>query len=167
MPKSKKTPSAEDFSDEEKGQIQRHGQALAGDPTDFDDEVEKELADHYPHEASAAKMHQAQTSGGASVGLGPTEAEQAQIKQRGALASQATTQGALTAAQAQAAQTPINAPPAPSSAAGTSPPEPYPAQRGSAASPGPAVGMPGPVPSAPPAAPGVDDEGEEEQPDGG
>jgi hypothetical protein len=72
-------PVADQFSDDEMEQIKRYGQALSG-PTDFSDEVEKELVKRgaydrpRPQEASAAKMHAAQTGG--SLGLGPTEAEQ-------------------------------------------------------------------------------------------
>ena len=45
-------------------QMQHCGQALVQGPTDFDDEVEKELAKHYPHEAGFRKMHAAMTGGG-------------------------------------------------------------------------------------------------------
>jgi hypothetical protein len=45
-------------------QMQHYGQALVQGPTDFDDEVEKELAKHYPHEAGFRKMHAAMTGGG-------------------------------------------------------------------------------------------------------
>lgn len=149
-----------DFSPEELAQVKRHGEALLGQPTDFDDAVEAELADHYPEEASAEKMHAAQTGGG-DQGLGPSEMDEAAIKQRSALAREASTQAAAQAAQAQAGQSPVNAPAAPGGPAGTT--EPYPAQKG-------AVGGPGnvqpPSQAAAPPAPGGSpspDQGEEEE----
>ena len=55
-------------------------------------------------EANAKKMHDAQT-GGSGTGLGPSQMDQAQIKQRGAIASQAATAGSEEAQIAQAQQT--------------------------------------------------------------
>jgi hypothetical protein len=56
-------PIADQFSDPEMEQVQRFGQALGGQPSAFDEEVEKALAKHYPKEFSAEKMHAAQSSG--------------------------------------------------------------------------------------------------------
>ena len=73
------------------------------------------------HEAGYGKMHAAQTGG--SEGLGPTEAEQALIKQRAALQQQAASTGAQGAAQAQVRQPPpATPPPAPAGPEGTSTP---------------------------------------------
>ena len=58
------------------------------------------------------EMKAAQTGG--SSGLGPSAMDQAAIKQRGGIQQQSDTAGAQTAAQAQAQQSPQNAPPAPS-----------------------------------------------------
>ena len=90
--------------------MQPCGQALVQGPTDFDDEVEKELAKHYPHEAGFRKMHAAITGGGSETDLGPSEFQQQQAKQTAALQQQATVAGAQAAQQAQAAQTSVNAP---------------------------------------------------------
>jgi excisionase family DNA binding protein len=38
-----KNPIADQFSDDDMEQIKRYGQALVGHPTDFDEEVEREL----------------------------------------------------------------------------------------------------------------------------
>jgi hypothetical protein len=73
--------SPEDFSPEEQQQMQHYGQALVQGPTDFDEEVEKELAKHY-HEASYQKMRTAQQ------GLAPSPMEQEQVKQQQALTQQ-------------------------------------------------------------------------------
>jgi hypothetical protein len=54
-------------------QMQHYGQALVQGPTDFDDEVERELVKHYPHKAGFRKMHAAITGGGSETDLGPTE----------------------------------------------------------------------------------------------
>ncbi len=43
MPKEKRHPIADQFSDDEMNQIKRYGQALGGSPTPFDEEVEKYL----------------------------------------------------------------------------------------------------------------------------
>jgi hypothetical protein len=110
-------PIADQFSDDEMEQLQRHGQAM-GSPSDFSDEVEKALlkrgtyqkAQAQFQEKNAAKMKAAQTGG--SPGLGPTEAEQALAKQQQALQQQAATTGAASAAQAQAGQSPQATPPA-------------------------------------------------------
>jgi hypothetical protein len=93
-----------------------------------------------PHELGYEKMHAAQTGG--STGLGPTEAQQALIKQRAALQQQATGAAAQSAAQAQGGQSAIAPPAAPSGPAGVT--QPYPAQKGPQAAPGPAAGQPGP-----------------------
>jgi hypothetical protein len=102
MPQKQKQPhpAAGAFSDNEMEQIKRFGQALGGAPTDFDEEVEKELdARAHAREASAGKMKAAATGG--SPGLGPTEAEQALAKQRSALQQQAASTGAGAAASAR------------------------------------------------------------------
>jgi hypothetical protein len=65
--------------------------------------------------------------------LGPTEFQEQQQKQTGALQRQATTQGAAQAFQAQGVQAPVNPPAAPIGAAGVT--QPYPAQRGAGAVP--------------------------------
>jgi hypothetical protein len=52
MRKKKLHPIADEFSDDEMKQVKRFGQALGGQPTDFDEEVERRLADHYPKEFS-------------------------------------------------------------------------------------------------------------------
>jgi hypothetical protein len=81
---------------------------------------------------SAKKMKDAMRGGD----LGPEQFEQEEVKQSGAMQQQAGTIGQAQAAQAQAAETPVNAPPAPSGTAGVT--TPFPAQ----ASPGavPTVG---------------------------
>jgi len=147
----------EDFTPEEQQQIQHFGQALVQGPTDFDDEVEKELAKHYPREASHEKMKAAQTGG--SGELGPTEIEQQAVGQQQALAQQATTAGAQAAQQAQGAQTS----PAPTGPAGVS--QPYRAQRASQSQapvqqPSPAA-QAGAPPLPPPEAPSGPSEEEE------
>ncbi|HSZ76606.1 MAG TPA: hypothetical protein VK775_04365 [Chthoniobacterales bacterium] len=76
-------------------------------------------------------MRAAQTGG--DIGLGPSQMDQAQMKQRGAIASQAATQWAE---QAQA----------PAGPEGTRPLTP--AQKGAIGGPGNAAGQPGPSPSA-------------------
>ena len=96
----KQSNPAEQFSDPEMEQVKRYGQALGGAPTDFDEEVERELEKRgaydriRPQEASAAKMKATQTGG--SPGLGPTEAEQQLAKQQQALQQQAASTGART-----------------------------------------------------------------------
>lgn len=147
---------AEAFSDPEMEQIKRHGEALGGAPTDFDEEVEKELnVRQRAREAGAAKMHAAQTGG--SEGLGPTEAEQTLSQQRNALLQQQATQGA---AQVQGGQSPpATPPPAPTGPQGST--TPYSSQAG-------AVGGAGQVgpPQGPPPAPEGAPEGEEQPPAG-
>jgi hypothetical protein len=140
MAKQKQEP----FSDREKAQVKHFGEALLGEPTDFDEEMEKHLADHYPHEAGFKKMRAAQTGG--SLGLGPTAAEQAQVGQRETLRQQSAAAGAQQAAQAQGQQASVAPPPAPTGPQGTT--APYSAQKG-------AVGGSGTVETpAAPAAPG-------------
>jgi hypothetical protein len=46
--------SIDHFTDSEMEQVKRFGQALSEAPTDFDEEVEKRLADHYPKEFSGS-----------------------------------------------------------------------------------------------------------------
>jgi hypothetical protein len=150
-------PIADQFSDEEMEQVKRYGQAL-NSPSDFSDEVEKELnkrgAYQRHQERSAAKMRAAQTGG--SPGLGPTESQQALAKQQTALQQQVATTGAAAASQAQAGQSPQpTPPPAPSSAQGVT--TPYSAQAG-------AVGGAGQAPppqgaQGAPEAPGAPEEG--------
>jgi hypothetical protein len=94
-------------------------------------------------EAGAKKMHAAQTGGASETGLGPTEAEQTLVKQRGALQQQSAAAGAQAAAQAQGQQASVAPPPAPVGPQGTT--APYSAQKG-------AVGGPGTL-ETPPAAP--------------
>jgi hypothetical protein len=57
MAKKKSHPVADQFGDDEMAQIKRYGQALGGQPTDFDEEVEKRLR---VHEANHAKMRATQ-----------------------------------------------------------------------------------------------------------
>jgi len=149
MPKKQPHPAAGEFSDDEMEQVKRYGQALGGQPTDFDEEVEQELnARQAAREAGAAKMHAAQTGG--SEGLGPTEAEQALIKQRAALQQQAASTDAQGAVQAQGSQPPPpTPPPAPAGPEGTS--TPYSSQAGEIGG----AGQPGPQ-AEPPPAPGGD-----------
>lgn len=161
MPHKKKQSNediASQFSDEEMGQIKRYGEALGGKPTPFDEEVENHLTGM---EANASKMKSAQTGG--DVGLGPSDMDTAQVKQRGAMNQQADTQAAAQAAQAQAAQQPVNAPPAPAGPQGTN--VPFAAQQG-------AVGGSGntqqpqdqPPPSPPPGGPSGPPPDEDEDP---
>jgi hypothetical protein len=118
----------EDFTPEEQQQMQRYGQAMTHPPSDFDEEVEKELAKHYPHEgeANARKMHAVHRG----EDLGPTEFQEQQQKQTGALQQLSGSAGQQKAAQAQAGMTTPAPPPAPSGPAGVT--RPYEAQ----ASPG-------------------------------
>jgi hypothetical protein len=124
----KKPVSPDDFSDEEKEQIARYGQAMSYPATGFDEEVEKELEKLYPQEFAHQKMHAAQT-GGASLDqpvLGPTAIAKAQIKGSQAAQQQHAAEQAQEAQQAQQAQVSPNVPPAPIGPEGVS--EPYPAQ---------------------------------------
>lgn len=147
----------EQFSDEEMEQMKRHGAAQLGG-TAFSEEVEKELNKlQAKREASAGKMHAAQTGGG--EGLGPSEMDEAAIKQRGAIQQDTDTQAAQKAAQAQAQQAPISAPAAPTGPAGTT--TPFPAQKGAVGGPGNA---PQPTQAAPPPQPPEPEEGEEQDP---
>jgi hypothetical protein len=157
MPNSKQPPEdpTSQFSDEEKEQIQRYGQAMMHPPSDFDEEVEKELAKHYPHEAGFQKMKAAQTGGGSEdVGLGPTPIAQAQVKGRAAASQRQTMQAAQAAQAAQAQEQGQTPPPAPSGPAGVT--QPYPAQAG----PQPPAKTPQPAP--PPPVPEASPEGPEE-----
>jgi hypothetical protein len=123
MPKKQAAKDiAEQFSNDEMEAVKAHGQALGGAPTSFDEEVEKHLADHYPHEISYSKMRAAQTGG---YGLGPPEMDITQAKQTTALQQEAAAQGAQQAQRAQAAQVQAPPPAAPSGPVGVS--EPYPA----------------------------------------
>lgn len=151
----------EQFTDDEMEQMKRYGSAQLGG-TDFSEQVEKELDKLQANrEASANKMKAALTGG-----LGPSDMDQAQIKQRGAIDEQADTQAAAQAQQAQGAQTPVNAPPAPSGPAGTT--TAFPAQQGAVGGGGnaqqPAQQQPQPQPpppSGPPPGPPQEDEGED------
>jgi hypothetical protein len=58
--------------------------------------------------------------------LGPEQFEQEQVQQTGSMQQQAGTVGQVQAAQAQAKETPVNAPPAPTGTVGVT--TPYPAQ---------------------------------------
>jgi hypothetical protein len=149
-----------DFSPEEMTQVQRHGKALLGEPTDFDEAVEAHLNEPRG-EQSAAKMRAAQTGGG-DQSLGPSDIDQAAVKQGQAASRQADQQAAQKAAQAQAAQAPVNAPPAPSGPVGTT--IPFAAQKGATGGAGntqpPSQAAPPPQPPAPGEAP-EEDEGED------
>jgi hypothetical protein len=83
MPKKKQSHEdvANQFSDQEMDQIKRYGQALGGKPTPFDEEVEEHLTGM---EQNAQKMRAAQTGApeAAAQSLGPSDMDQAQIKQR-------------------------------------------------------------------------------------
>jgi hypothetical protein len=145
-------PIADQFSDDEMEQVQRYGQAL-NTPSDFSDEVEKELekrgAYQRHHEASAQKMRQAQTSG--SEGLGPSEAEQKLSQQRSQLLQQQATAGAAGAAQAQQGRSGSpTPPPAPTGPQGVT--QPYSSQAGAVGGSGQAP-QPQAQPQGPPAAP--------------
>ena len=129
MPKKKQKPSvADQFSDEEMGQIGHMGRMLSGGVTPFDEEVQKHLDRREAEEANASKMQAAQTGGATDPSLAPSQMDQAQVKQRGAMDQNAALQAAQKAQQAQAAQTPVNAPPAPTGPAGTT--SSFPAQQG-------------------------------------
>ena len=60
MPKKKSHPVADQFSDDEMGQIKRYGEALNGGVTAFDEEVERHLA---RYEANRKKMEAAKAQG--------------------------------------------------------------------------------------------------------
>jgi hypothetical protein len=147
-----KEPNPTDqFSEDEMAQVQQHGKALLGEPTNFDEEVERHLADHYPGEVSTKKMRTAQ------MGLAPSEMERAQVKQSGALEQQATMQGAAKAQQAQGGMTQTPPPQAATGPIGTT--APYPAQAGEV---GPketpeTPASSGAPPSPPPPAPGPEE----------
>lgn len=130
MPKKPKPSVADQFSDKEMDQIKRYGQALGGKPTPFDEEVEEHLTGM---EANAKKMRAAQTGGG-DQSLGPSDMDEAAVKQGQALSKQADTQAAAQAQQAQGAQAPVNAPAAPSGPQGTT--TVFPAQKGAVGGPG-------------------------------
>lgn len=156
MPKKKKSEDiASQFSDDEMNQIKRYGEALGGKPTPFDEEVQAHLDGM---EANAHKMRAAQTGGG-DQGLGPSDIDQAQVKQRGASQQTTDTQGDIQAAKAQGAQAPTNPPPAPAGPQGTT--TTFPAQKGAVGGPGsaqqPSQPPAGPAPGGPP----PDDEGED------
>lgn len=124
-----KKPIHEQFSDDEMEQLKRHGAAQIGG-SDFSAKVEEHLnALEAKREANASKMKAAQTGGASDPSLAPSEMDQAQVKQRGAMDQQSDVQAAQQAQQAQAAQTPVNAPPAPTGPAGTT--SSFPAQQGS------------------------------------
>jgi hypothetical protein len=151
--KQKQKSVADQFSDPEMEQIQRFGEALHGGVTPFDEEVEHHL-ERRAREASAAKMKAAQTGGTA---LGPSEFEQKEVQQQGALEQQMTTQGAAQGAQARAQQTSVTPPAAPAGPQGTT--VPYAAQKGAI---GPQKGAAG-AQMPPPSAPGPEEAPEEGQ----
>ena len=161
MPKEPpKTPIHEQFSDDEIEQMKRYGAAQIGG-SDFSEEVEKHLdaLEAKRGEASAKKMHAAQTGGG--EGLGPSDMDEAAIKQRGAIQQQTDTQAAQKAAQAQGAQVPMAPPAAPTGPQGTT--VPYAVQKGAVGGPGnaPQPSQAAPPPTPPPEQP---EEGEETDP---
>lgn len=127
MPKPPKKPSvADQFSDEEMQQVQHFGKMLGGGVTPFDEAVEEALNKRdQAEEASAKKMHAAQTGGG-DTALGPSQIEQQAVKQRTSINQQADVAGAQQAEQAGAQQVQSAPPPAPSGPQGTT--TPYPAQ---------------------------------------
>jgi len=149
-PKKAKPSVADQFSDDEMNQVKHYGQMLGGGVTPFDDAVEDALNKREAQEANAAKMRAAQT-GGAS--LGPTQFDQDQAKQTGAIQRQADTQGTQQALAAQAQSPPLS-PPQASGGAGAS--QPFPAQSAPQPPPGPTQGLPAPGMGAapPPPAPG-------------
>jgi hypothetical protein len=165
MPKKPKPSAADQFSDEDMHQIKHYGQMLGGGVTPFDEAVEEALNKREANEeASAKKMHAAQTGApeAAAQSLAPSQMDQAAIKQRSALQQQAATEGAQAAAQAQGAQTPVNAPPAPVGPQGAT--IPFSTQKGAVGGPG-NVQQPSQAP--PPPAPGPggpQGEPEEEEP---
>lgn len=142
-------PIADQFSDDEMEQVQRYGQAL-NSPSDFSDEVEKELnkrgAYERHREAGAQKMHQAQTGG--SEGLGPTEAEQTLSRQRNALLQRQAQTSATAGAQAQQGRSGSpTPPPAPTGPQGVT--QPYSSQAGAVGGAGQAPQPQGGPPPAP------------------
>lgn len=144
------------FSDEEMEQMKRHGAAQLGG-TDFSAEVEKELDKlQAAREASAGKMHAAQTGGG-DQSLGPSDIDTAAIKQRAGVQEEANTQAAAQAQQAQGAQAPVNAPPAPSGPQGTT--IPFSAQKGAVGGPGNAAAPSQPAPPSTPPPDGGEPDG--------
>ena len=161
MKKKSHKDTADQFSDEEMGQIGHMGRMMSGGVTPFDEEVQKHLDRREAEEANASKMKAAQTGGASDPSLAPSEMDQAQIKQRGAMDQNADLQAAQQAQQAQAAQQPVNAPPAPTGPAGTT--SSFPAQQGSVGGGGnlqqPAAQQTQPTP--PPGGP-PPDEGEED-----
>lgn len=153
----KKPSVADQFSDDDMHKIKHYGQMLGGGVTPFDEAVEEAL--NKREEASAKKMHAAQT-GGSTQGLGPSEMDQAAIKQRGAIEQQSGAAGAVKAAQAQGEEGPIEAPSAPTGPQGAT--IPFTAQKGAVGGSGNPLQASAP-PAAPPAAPG-EETGEEEPP---
>jgi hypothetical protein len=94
---------------------------------DPDEPTESDRDSARQEEANARKMRAAQTGGG-EQSLGPSQMDQAQVKQRGAMSQQAALQAAQQAQQAQGAQQPVTAPAAPAGPAGTT--TTFPAQQG-------------------------------------
>ena len=132
---------ADQFSDDEMNKIKHYGQMFGGGVTAFDEAVEEALNKRdAAEEASAKKMHAAQTGGG-DIGLGSSDMDQDQIKQRGAMQQQAATAAAQSAAQAQGAQQPVNVPPAPAGPQGTN--VPFSIQKDAVGGPGNATPPPG------------------------
>ena len=149
MARKAKQPS---FSPAESAHLKNLSAQTGGEPTDFDDEMQEHLEDHFAHEANAAKMHAAQAG---SSGLGPSSMDTEAVKQRGALQQQSDMAGAQAAMQAQGQQTPVTPPAAPTGPVGTS--RPYPAQKCPQGPPQTSAGQSGPMPTtalAPPATPG-------------
>ena len=131
MPSPEQSPEdvASQFSDQEMEQMKRYGAAQLGG-TDFSEAVERELEKlQKTREANALKMRAAQTG----QELGPSQFQEQEVKQTGALQQQATTQQASQASQAQSQQRPVNAPAAPGGPAGVV--TPYPAQKAPGALP--------------------------------
>ena len=114
---------------------------------------------HESEEASAKKMHAAQT-GGSGISLGPSQIEQQAVKQRTAINQQSDLQASQQAQQVAGQQVPSQPPPAPTGPQGTS--IPYSTQKGAVGGPGNA-----PKPQAP-AQPSPDQgsPSDEEQPPG-
>ena len=171
----KKSSPADQFSDDEMEQMKRYGMASLGGTSDshldspaFSEGVQNELDKLDRQEANAAKMKAAQTGGG-DIGMGPSDMDQAQVKQRGSMQKQADVQDAQQAAQAQGSQAPLVAPAAPSGPAGDT--STYPAQKGAVGGGGNAQqpGQTPPPPQGPPPGPGgpppsgPPPEGEEEE----
>jgi len=116
---------------------------------------EDEITDTDLHRAREGEIsHKKMRAAQRGEDLGPSQFEEQQQKQTGALQQLAGTAGQAKAAQAQAGMTPPNAPPAPSGPAGVS--KPFKAQEAPGAMP-----TTGKAPEQPPA-PGQEEEAQEE-----